>query len=204
AKTVNGEVQIQALVDGKKVIVTETSVRRALQLKDAKAPEEVGEGSDLPNDTQHTPTIIQPSTSQPQKKQPRRKQRKYTEVLQPSGSTEPITDEAANEKHTSQAEEITKLKERVKKLERRIKSRILGLKRLRKVGRSAQVVSSEDEGLGAQEDASKQRRKITDLDVDADITLVDKAVSFEITFGCNFELLDVIEFSEVVYLFSEV
>ncbi|GKF94584.1 hypothetical protein Tco_0284284, partial [Tanacetum coccineum] len=36
AKTVNGEVQIQALVDGKKVIVTETSVRRALQLKDVE------------------------------------------------------------------------------------------------------------------------------------------------------------------------
>ncbi|GJW31050.1 hypothetical protein Tco_0047925 [Tanacetum coccineum] len=30
AKTINGEVQIQALVDRKKVIVTETSVRRAL------------------------------------------------------------------------------------------------------------------------------------------------------------------------------
>ncbi|GKC60223.1 hypothetical protein Tco_1087821 [Tanacetum coccineum] len=39
AKTVNGEVQIQALVDGKKVIVTETSMRRALQLKDAEGTE---------------------------------------------------------------------------------------------------------------------------------------------------------------------
>ncbi|GKE68668.1 hypothetical protein Tco_1526740 [Tanacetum coccineum] len=39
AKTINGEVQIQALVDGKKVIVTETSVRRALQLKDAEGIE---------------------------------------------------------------------------------------------------------------------------------------------------------------------
>ncbi|GKE88538.1 hypothetical protein Tco_1566013, partial [Tanacetum coccineum] len=39
AKTVNGEVHIQALVDGKKVIITETSVRRALQLKDAKGTE---------------------------------------------------------------------------------------------------------------------------------------------------------------------
>ncbi|GJR43611.1 hypothetical protein Tco_1311714 [Tanacetum coccineum] len=39
AKTVNGEVQIQALVDGKKVIITETSVRRALQLKDAEGTE---------------------------------------------------------------------------------------------------------------------------------------------------------------------
>ncbi|GJU89450.1 putative ribonuclease H-like domain-containing protein [Tanacetum coccineum] len=35
-KTVNGEVQLQALVDGKKVIITETSVRRDLQLEDAE------------------------------------------------------------------------------------------------------------------------------------------------------------------------
>ncbi|GJU80789.1 hypothetical protein Tco_1283154 [Tanacetum coccineum] len=328
AKTVNGEVQIQALVDGKKVIVTKTSVRRALQLKDAEgteclpnatifeqltlmgakttawnefsstmasaiiclatnqkfnfskyifynmvknleggvkflmyprfvqvfldkqvegmtkhkeiyvtpshtkkvfanmkgegkgfsrrvtslfqtmiiqAPEELGEGSEIPTDPQHTPTIIQLSTSQPQKKQPRRKQRKYTKVPQPSGSTEPITDEAANEEHvpihsndpllsgedrlklnelmelctnlsqrvldldnkkTSQAAEIAKLKEKVKKLERRNKSRTPGLKRLRKIGRTARIESSKDEGLGAQKDASKQGRKIADLDAD--------------------------------------
>ncbi|GKA43732.1 hypothetical protein Tco_0736456, partial [Tanacetum coccineum] len=35
-KTVNGEVQLQALVYGKKVIITETSVRRDLQLEDAE------------------------------------------------------------------------------------------------------------------------------------------------------------------------
>ncbi|GJX28436.1 hypothetical protein Tco_0236515 [Tanacetum coccineum] len=39
AKTVNGEVQLQALVDGKKVIITETSVRRVLKLKDAEGIE---------------------------------------------------------------------------------------------------------------------------------------------------------------------
>ncbi|GJS91475.1 hypothetical protein Tco_0774111 [Tanacetum coccineum] len=38
-KTVNGEVQLQALVDGKKVIITETSVRRVLKLKDAEGIE---------------------------------------------------------------------------------------------------------------------------------------------------------------------
>ncbi|GKF09281.1 hypothetical protein Tco_0043505, partial [Tanacetum coccineum] len=76
---------------------------------------------------------------------------------------------------TSQAAEITKLKERVKKLERRNTSRTLGLKRLRKVSRSAQVVSSDDEGLGAQEDASKQGRKIADLDADEEVTLIDEA-----------------------------
>ncbi|GJX56587.1 hypothetical protein Tco_0286484 [Tanacetum coccineum] len=39
---------------------------------------------------------------------------------------------------------------------------------------SAQVVSSEDEGLGAQEDASKHGRKIADNNVDAEVTLVDE------------------------------
>ncbi|GJR30438.1 hypothetical protein Tco_1106670, partial [Tanacetum coccineum] len=46
---------------------------------------------------------------------------------------------------TSQAAEITKLKERVKKLERRNKSRTLGLKRLKKIGRTARIESFEDE-----------------------------------------------------------
>ncbi|GJX40926.1 hypothetical protein Tco_0255916 [Tanacetum coccineum] len=35
AKTVNGEVQLQALVDRKKIIITESTVRRGLQLEDA-------------------------------------------------------------------------------------------------------------------------------------------------------------------------
>ncbi|GKE79101.1 hypothetical protein Tco_1545221 [Tanacetum coccineum] len=45
AKTINGEVQLHALVDGKKIIITEGTVRRDLQLEDA-------EGVDcLPNST---------------------------------------------------------------------------------------------------------------------------------------------------------
>ncbi|GJR85776.1 hypothetical protein Tco_0209787 [Tanacetum coccineum] len=45
AKTINGEVQLHALVDGKKIIITESTVRRDLQLEDA-------EGVDcLPNST---------------------------------------------------------------------------------------------------------------------------------------------------------
>ncbi|GJT41394.1 hypothetical protein Tco_0941259 [Tanacetum coccineum] len=35
AKTVNEEVQLQALVDKKKVIITESTIRRDLQLEDA-------------------------------------------------------------------------------------------------------------------------------------------------------------------------
>ncbi|GKB10015.1 hypothetical protein Tco_0843938 [Tanacetum coccineum] len=39
AKTVNGEVQLQALVDKKKVIITESAIRRDLQLEDAEGTE---------------------------------------------------------------------------------------------------------------------------------------------------------------------
>ncbi|GJR13005.1 hypothetical protein Tco_0795657 [Tanacetum coccineum] len=106
AKTVNGEVQIQALVDGKKVIVTKTSVRRALQLKDAEGTE------CLPNATIFA------------------------------------------------------------ELERM---------RLRKVGRTARIESSEDEGLGDQEDASKQRRKIVDLDADAENGITTTKMSTPVT-----------------------
>ncbi|GKC63374.1 hypothetical protein Tco_1095972 [Tanacetum coccineum] len=35
-KTVNGEVQLQALVDGKKIIINEATIRRDLQLEDAE------------------------------------------------------------------------------------------------------------------------------------------------------------------------
>ncbi|GJY06260.1 putative ribonuclease H-like domain-containing protein [Tanacetum coccineum] len=118
-KTINVEVHIQALVDKKKVIITETSVRSDLQLEDV-------------------------------------------EVFN------------LEKTKTSQAAEITKLKERVKKLERRNKSRTTGLKRLRKVGRSTRVVSSEDKGLGDQEDASKTGRKINEIDQDAEEVEVEK------------------------------
>ncbi|GKF34456.1 hypothetical protein Tco_0107656, partial [Tanacetum coccineum] len=106
--------------------------------------------------------------------------RKDNEVSQPSGSRKPITDEAVNEEHVPThsndllLSEITELNERVKKLEKKEKSRTHVLKRLRKVGRTTRVVSSEDEGLGDQEDASKQGRKINEIDQDTEVTLVDE------------------------------
>ncbi|GKC73487.1 hypothetical protein Tco_1119370, partial [Tanacetum coccineum] len=65
----------------------------------------------------------------------------------------------------------------VKKLETRNKSRIPGLKRLKKVGRTTRIDSSEDEGLGDQEDASKQGRKISDIDAYEEEVEVEKVVS---------------------------
>ncbi|GKC52335.1 hypothetical protein Tco_1075080 [Tanacetum coccineum] len=75
---------------------------------------------------------------------------------------------------TTQAKEIASLKKRVKQLEKRRKSRTSGLRRLRKVGSSSRVESSNDASLGTQEDASKQGRKIEDLNADAEVTLVDE------------------------------
>nr|GEU31826.1 retrovirus-related Pol polyprotein from transposon TNT 1-94 [Tanacetum cinerariifolium] len=72
---------------------------------------------------------------------------------------------------TTQALEINSLKKRVKKLKRKKRSRTQGLKRLYKVGLSARVKSSENEGLG-EEDASKQER-IANIDANEDIYLVN-------------------------------
>nr|GEU96029.1 uncharacterized mitochondrial protein AtMg00810-like [Tanacetum cinerariifolium] len=79
---------------------------------------------------------------------------------------------------TNQALDIDSLKKRVKKLKKRKRSRTYKLKRLYKVGLSTRVESSEDEGL-SEEDASKHRR-ITDIDANKDIYLVNVHTDKEI------------------------
>nr|GEZ26928.1 hypothetical protein [Tanacetum cinerariifolium] len=77
-------------------------------------------------------------------------------------------------KIAGQHDEIVSLKRRVKKLEKKNRSRTHRLKRLYKVGLSTWVESSGDEeSLG--EDTSKQGRKINAIDADEDITLVSAA-----------------------------
>ncbi|GJT58340.1 hypothetical protein Tco_0993394 [Tanacetum coccineum] len=142
AKTVNREVQLQALVDKKKVIITESTIRRDLQLEDVKGTEY------LP-----TATIFE----------------KLTRI-----GYEKLTQKLTFYKafFSPQSLEIDSLKRRVKKLEKKQRSRTHKLRRLYKVGLSAKVISSDDEAsLGDQGDASKQGRKILDIDVDEDITL---------------------------------
>ncbi|GJU18499.1 hypothetical protein Tco_1146465 [Tanacetum coccineum] len=143
-----------------------------------QATKDMGEDSAAPSDSHSTPIISQPSSFKAQKKKSRRKQRKD------SGPTEHVTDEAhvstssydppQEKAKAAQAKEITSLKKRVKQLEKRRKLRTLGLKRLRKIGSSSRVESSNDASLGAEEDASKQGRKIEDLDADVEVTLVNK------------------------------
>ncbi|GKE25601.1 hypothetical protein Tco_1440985 [Tanacetum coccineum] len=86
---------------------------------------------------------------------------------------------------TAQAQEITSLKKKVKKLEKKGGSKNHKLKRLYKVGLSARVESSDEASLGDQEDVSKQGRKIDDIDANIDITLVNDAVNDQDMFDVN-------------------
>ncbi|GKC95168.1 hypothetical protein Tco_1160610 [Tanacetum coccineum] len=105
-----------------------------------------------------------------------------TMMVQATEDMDPTTEETTPEKYVStpsydpppSAKEITSLKKRVKQLEKRRKSRTSRLRRIRKVSSSNRVESSNEASLGAPEDASKQRRKIKDLDVDAEVTLVNE------------------------------
>nr|GEX56706.1 hypothetical protein [Tanacetum cinerariifolium] len=65
----------------------------------------------------------------------------------------------------TQAIEITKLKQRVKKLERRNKVKVLKLRRLQKVGSGQRVKTSDDTVI---DDVSKQGRMIAEMDQDVD------------------------------------
>ncbi|GJX23578.1 hypothetical protein Tco_0228023 [Tanacetum coccineum] len=132
-----------------------------------QAYEEVGEDSDHPTDSNQIPIIDQPSTSSQPKKRQKSKKVQRKEV--PPFLTW-ITAKS-DQRHIK----IASLKKRVDKLEKRRKFRTTGLKRLKKVGMSKRVESSEDqESLGDHEDASKQGRRIEDIDADAEVTLVNE------------------------------
>ncbi|GKA76004.1 hypothetical protein Tco_0782382 [Tanacetum coccineum] len=207
AKTVNGEVQLQALVDKKKVIIIESTLtlmgyeKLSQKLTFSKA-------LFSPQWKFLIHTILQCLSV---------KTTTWNEFSSTMASaiicspTEPIPDEAANAENvpthsndpllsgedslklnklmelcttlqkkvldletskTTQALEIESLKRRVKKLKKKERLRTHKIRRLYKVGLSAKVVSSDNEAsLGDQEDASKQGRKILDINADKDITL---------------------------------
>ncbi|GJR51146.1 hypothetical protein Tco_1401667 [Tanacetum coccineum] len=237
---VNDQEQIQALVDKKKIIIIEESIRRDLKLQDAEGStclpnatifEElarmgakstawnefsstmasaiiclannqkfnfsnaaVGEDSDHSADLNQTPIDAQSSTSsQPQKKlKPRRRQRKETEDHVPTSSNDPLPSgkDSSNinelkvcclslqeqvfdlqKEKDAQAKEIATLKKTVKKLQRKKRSKSVGLRKLKKIGGRKSKSSKVTEGLGDQEDSSKQGRRIEAINADDEVTL---------------------------------
>ncbi|GKB82200.1 hypothetical protein Tco_0949095, partial [Tanacetum coccineum] len=233
AKTINGKRQIQALIDKKKVIITETSIRSDLHLEDAGGIDclptatifeelarmgitqclnakttawnefnstmasaiiclatnqkfnmskyifgamlgDMSHHKEIYVNPSHTkkifsnmkregkdfsgrpPITIQPSTSKPQKKQSRRKQKKTTTVPHPSDSTADVPNEESVPTHSN--DPLLSGEDRLK---------LTDLMDIR-------VEYSDDESLGAQEDASNQGRSIEDINNDAEVSLVDE------------------------------
>ncbi|GJY76192.1 ribonuclease H-like domain-containing protein [Tanacetum coccineum] len=160
---------------------------------------DVGEGSGQPTKPQHTPTTASPSNIEPslnmgfhyhnpKRLKECRKPKGPTEISQSSGPTTLVADETVHEEREDSMEkaattaisldveqgsglEITSLKKRVKKLEKKKKARTPQLKRrLFKV----KIESSADKSLGDQEDASKQGRNIAESDQDEEISFVQE------------------------------
>nr|GEX84893.1 reverse transcriptase domain-containing protein [Tanacetum cinerariifolium] len=136
---VNEDVQIRALIYGKKIIVTEVFIRRDLQLQDA------GGTACLPNDTVFKELARMRKETEVPHTEPQNKE----SVPKPSNDPLPIGEDRMQltelmnlctnlqkqvlnfeKAKTAQAKEIADLKKRVKKLERKKKSRTLGLQRL--------------------------------------------------------------------------
>nr|GEV75489.1 hypothetical protein [Tanacetum cinerariifolium] len=169
-KKVNDAVQLRALIDEKKVVISEDVIKSDLHLDDADGVE------CLPNEEifaerarmclsakrtawnefscSMASVVICLATGV--------ETPLFASMLvqpQPQDTEEKKVAELEQAKHT-QALEILKLKKRVKKLEKKKRSKYSGFKRLRKVGTSERVKSSNDTIVGAQEDASKQEGRL--------------------------------------------
>ncbi|GJW30699.1 hypothetical protein Tco_0047574 [Tanacetum coccineum] len=166
ANTVNGECQLQALVDKNRVIIMESSVRSDLHLEDAGVPHPSDSTVDVPNE-ESVPT----HSNDPMLNGEDRL--KLTDLMDMCTK---LSERVLDLEHTKtvQAQEITNLKLRVKKLEKKIGLRTHKFKRLYKVGVTRRVGYSDDESLGAQEDTFNQGRSIKDIDKDVEVFLVDE------------------------------
>nr|GEX83843.1 glutamic acid-rich protein-like [Tanacetum cinerariifolium] len=127
---------------------------------------EVEEDEDNQVSAVPTPPLPTPATTPPPPQQESIPSPLQAQSAQPSSPPQ---------QHPSQtaALEITMLKQRVRKLEKKRKVKSSGLKRLKKVGTAQKVESSIDTIVDDQEDASKQGLKIAKLDANKDVTLVD-------------------------------
>nr|GEX99558.1 hypothetical protein [Tanacetum cinerariifolium] len=140
----------------------------------------LGEGSTMPTDPHHTPTILQPSSSQPQKTpKPKKPKRKDTQVPQPSGLTESVADDVVHKElgdslmraaTTDSSLEVEQDNGNITKTQSKATPNEPSYQGTDSGGGPRVESSKDEESLG--EDASKHGRRI---DVDEDITLVNDA-----------------------------
>ncbi|GJZ18659.1 hypothetical protein Tco_0554782 [Tanacetum coccineum] len=87
AKMVNGEVQLQALVDKKKVIITESTIRRDLQLEDAEVTTASATTTTV-NELTLTQTLIEIKAAKPKVK--------GVMIQEPSETKTPVASKPSN------------------------------------------------------------------------------------------------------------
>nr|GFA07407.1 hypothetical protein [Tanacetum cinerariifolium] len=153
--TTNADVtRLQALVDRKKIVISEVVIREILQLDDAEGVNQVG---DLSTHTTSSPQAPPQGAELP------------THIQQVLDVCSALTRRVENLEHDKAAQklEIIKLKARVKRLERANKVKSSKLRRLRKVGASRRIESYDD-----MKDVFNEGRMIDDLDKDGRIELV--------------------------------
>nr|GEY40850.1 ribonuclease H-like domain-containing protein [Tanacetum cinerariifolium] len=129
-KIVNDDVRIQALVDGKKVVVNEASIRHDLRLDDAEGTACLpNEATDVPHTEPQAEERVPIPSHDPLPSGEDRLQLNELMDICTKLSDRVLSLEQTK---TNQAAEIEKLKKRVKKLEGKKKKRTHGLKRLYK------------------------------------------------------------------------
>nr|GEX45832.1 ribonuclease H-like domain-containing protein [Tanacetum cinerariifolium] len=179
SKTINEEVEIHALLDGMKVIITESSVRRDLQLtyEDGDGPKRQDTMGDTSAHTRYERVSKMSSDSllagvnTPRSDEDSLKHIELMKIYTTLQKKVLDLDDELKRKNTAQQTKIDGLEKRVKKLEKKHMSRTHKLMRLYKVGLTARVISSSDDEALDKDDTSKQGR-IDEIDADEDITLV--------------------------------
>nr|GEV20754.1 xylulose kinase-1 [Tanacetum cinerariifolium] len=250
-KKVNDVLRLQALIDRKKVIITEATIREGLRLDDAESiyclpNEEIFTklsrmGAQVGDLSSHTTKYSSPALTQKVFANIRSVEKGFSGVetplfegmivaqqaddvavegaavnptpppspiaelsspLQQQQSSQPTHDakismdllhilletcttltrkvEDLEQDKVAQALEIIKLKQRIKKLEKKNKLKVSGLRRLRKVGTAQKVESSRDTVMDDQEDASKQEGIIELIDADKDVSLVTAEIEKDV------------------------
>ncbi|GKB18029.1 hypothetical protein Tco_0851952 [Tanacetum coccineum] len=145
AKTINGEQQLHALVDGKKIIITESSGRRDLQLDDEEDEaiyKKLGD-SLVRAATTASSLEAEQDSGNINKTQSKATPNESSSLRTALGGSPKVLD--LEKTKTTQHNEIASLKRRAKKLEKKNRSRTYMLKRLYKVGLTARVESSDNE-----------------------------------------------------------
>nr|GEV06073.1 uncharacterized mitochondrial protein AtMg00810-like [Tanacetum cinerariifolium] len=166
-KNINVEAQLHAKVDGKKVVISEASIRRDLWFGD--------EGETVADEALNEENVPTHSNDPPLSRvKALRSGEDSLKLKELMKLCRKLSDRVFNLEttKTAQAKEITSLKRRVKRLEKKIRSRTHGLKRLYKVRLSARVESSANEAHLDEDGAFKQGR-ISNIDASQDIYLVN-------------------------------